>query len=333
MNKIDLSVVIPVYRSADTLRPLVERLVRVLDDLGREYEIIFVDDGSPDNAWEALCALQGSYAERIVAIQLMRNYGQHNALMCGLRHSRGKYILTMDDDLQHPPEEIPKLLKAIESSEWDLVYGSYDSKKHRAGRNIGSALANVFFKLVFRCSVAFTSFRIIRRELLDSIFSYSLNFTYIDGLLAWNTQRVGQVNVKHDFRSGRSSYSLRKLIVLMLNLFTNFSLLPLQLISLCGVLAASGGFVLSGYYFVHYMLTSDPVPGFASLMITILILGGVQLLSLGIMGEYLGRLHLNVNRKPQYVERQVLVATASRKNVNHPRRSRTKEAAAASSES
>jgi undecaprenyl-phosphate 4-deoxy-4-formamido-L-arabinose transferase len=321
MNKIDLSVVIPVYRSADILHTLVGRLLGVLNSLGGNYEIILVDDGSPDHAWEVLSALQQSHPDRVVAIQLMRNYGQHNALMCGLRHSRGTYILTMDDDLQHPPEEIPKLVEAIEANGWDLVYAIYDHKKHRTGRNIGSALANSFFKLVFKSRIGFTSFRIIRRELLDSIFSYSLNFTYVDGLLAWNTQRVGQVVVEHHTRlSGGSSYSLRKLGVLTLNLLTNFSLLPLQVVSLCGVLASSGGFALGIYYLIHYLVTANAVPGFASLMITILVLGGIQLLSLGIMGEYLGRLHLNVNRKPQYVERHVLAAHACGNSDNTSKR-------------
>ncbi len=315
METIDLSVVIPVYRSAKTLNALVERLLRVLRDSGKHYEIIFVDDGSPDNAWEVLCALQRSYPEYVVAIQLMRNYGQHNALMCGFRHTRGKYIITMDDDLQHPPEEIPNLLEAIETKGFDLVYGSYNRKKHRAGRNISSTLINGFFKLVFQCRVAVTSFRIIRRELLESFFSYSLNFTYIDGLLAWNTQRIGQITVEHHPRvNGSSSYSLGKLLVLALNLFTNFSLLPLQLVSVWGFLTAAVGLVLGCYYLIYSLVSKEVVPGYASTIIAILVLGGVQLLSLGIIGEYLGRLHLNVNRKPQYVERHVLMDKGLQEN-------------------
>jgi undecaprenyl-phosphate 4-deoxy-4-formamido-L-arabinose transferase len=172
---------------------------------------------------------------------------------------------------------------------------------------MGSALVISFFKIVFQCSIAGTSFRIIRRELVESTFSYSLNFTYVDGLLAWNTQRVGHVLVEHHSRSrGRSGYSLGKLLVLALNLFTNFSLLPLQLVSVCGFLVATGGFSVGFYYLMQYMLSNIAVPGYASTIITVLVLGGIQLLSLGIMGEYLGRLHLNVNCKPQYVERCVL---------------------------
>lgn len=307
----DLSVVIPVYRSARTLPELLSRLLRVLDATGLRYEIILVDDGSPDNSWQIMTNLQANHA-CIVAIQLMRNYGQHNALMCGFRHSRGQYVVTMDDDLQNPPEEIPKLLDAIRANGLDLVYGCHSAKNHRAWRNLGSWLVNSFYRIAFKSSLTVTSFRIIRRELLESIFSYSLNFTFVDGLLAWNTQRAGEVIVEHHRRSvGRSGYSLRTAALLAFNLFTNFSLLPLQLVSVSGFLAAGGGFAIGCYYLSQYLFSNIAVPGYASTIIAVLTLGGTQLLALGIMGEYLGRLHLNVNRKPQYVERRVL-------DMNHP---------------
>ncbi len=306
----DLSIVIPVYRSAATLQTLTKRLMAVLDGMGMRYEIIFVDDGSPDDSWEVLQRIHATFPELIVVVQLMRNFGQHNALMCGFRHCRGRYIVTMDDDLQNPPEEIPTLLKAIQMQDLDLVYGSYGSKKHNSWRNVGSRVVNIFFRLVFRTSVTVTSFRVIRRSLLETIFSYNLNYTFIDGLLAWNTQRIAEVPVEHHPRAdGRSGYSLAKLVTLAFNLFTNFSLLPLQVVSGLGVIAALSGFVLGVYFLILHYLTQITVPGYASLIVTILVLGGIQLLSLGVMGEYLGRLHLNVNRKPQYSERNVLAAS------------------------
>src|SRR5262249_22744726 len=148
-------------------------------------------------SWKVLEDLQNAHPTHVTAIQLMRNYGQHNALMCGFRHTKGKWIVTMDDDLQHPPEELPKLLAAMASGELDLVYGSYDAKKDNPWRNVSSGLVNLFYRLVFHNPVTITSFRIIRRQLLESILSYSLNFTFVDGLLAWNTQRIGQVTVEH----------------------------------------------------------------------------------------------------------------------------------------
>jgi polyisoprenyl-phosphate glycosyltransferase len=304
---LDLSVVIPVYRSAATLRLLVERLLPALRGIAPRHEVIFVEDGGPDDSWRVLTQLQAEHSESIVAIQLMRNFGQHNALMCGLRHARGRFVATMDDDLQNPPEEIAKLLKTIEEGNFDLVYGRYSEKKHKLWRNLGSRTITAFYRWVFHSTVPITSFRIIRREVVSSILSYDLNFTFIDGLLAWNTSRIGGVFVDHAPRSeGRSGYSLWKLVTLSLNLFTNFSLLPLQLVSAFGLCVAVGGTLIGFYYLLFFLLGRIDVPGYASTIVAILMLGGCQLVALGIMGEYLGRLHLNVNRKPQYTERQVL---------------------------
>jgi glycosyltransferase involved in cell wall biosynthesis len=307
MTRIDLSVVIPVYRSGSTLVALTQQLLAVLGRLDLSHEVVFVDDGSPDDSWQVLRELQAEHPDRIVAVQLMRNFGQHNALMCGFRHASGSYVITMDDDLQNPPEEIPKLLAAIQAGGFDLVYGTIGDKKHSSWRNAGSAVVNAFYRITFRTTVTITSFRIIRRELLNCILSYDLNFTFIDGLLAWNTQRIGEVLVEHHRRGvGHSGYNPFKLLSLAFNLFTNFSLLPLQLISLCGFASAASGLLLALVYLFLSLSNRISWPGYASTIITILVLGGIQLLALGVMGEYLGRLHINVNRKPQYVERQVV---------------------------
>jgi undecaprenyl-phosphate 4-deoxy-4-formamido-L-arabinose transferase len=306
---VDVSVVIPVYRSCETLRDMARRLRDVLDAAGTSYEIVFVDDASPDNSWNVLLEIQRENADRVVLVQLMRNFGQHNALMCGFRQSRGRFVVTMDDDLQNPPEEIPRLLAAMEGTGDDLVYGVPNQKKHHLLRNAGSMLVTVFYRRVFRSKVQPTSFRIMRRELVDAILSYDLNYTFIDGLLAWNTQRTSEVVVEHHARkSGRSGYTLTKLLVLAFNLFTNFSLLPLQAVSLLGFIAATAGLLASAYYLVAYFAAAISVSGYASTIVAILILGGVQLLALGVMGEYLGRLHMNVNRKPQFTVRTVVSA-------------------------
>jgi undecaprenyl-phosphate 4-deoxy-4-formamido-L-arabinose transferase len=311
----DLSLVIPVYRSPNTLGLLLDRVRAVLAPLGRSWEIIFVDDSGPDpRAWDVLEGLQADDPEHVVAIQLMRNFGQHNALMCGLHHAHGRFVVTMDDDLQNPPEEIPRLLEAIETQGLDLVYGTIaDGKKHGKFRNLGSWAITKFGQMVFQSNVKGSSYRIMRLQLVKCILTYDLNFTFIDGLLAWNTQRVGQVTVKHHPRAvGRSTYSLSKLLVLTFNMITNFSLLPLQLISACGFLAAAAGLAVAFYYLVHYFFAQIAVPGYASTIIAILVLGGIQLLALGMMGEYIGRLHQNVSRKPQYVVRHVVASAALR---------------------
>ncbi|MDA0834043.1 MAG: glycosyltransferase family 2 protein [Planctomycetota bacterium] len=313
---VDISIVVPVYRSEKSLPTLIERLNSVLQTLGRTYEIILVDDGSPDDSFRVMQDLQARQPDVITIVQLMRNYGQHNTLMCGFRHVRGRYVVTLDDDLQNPPEEIPRLLDAIETQELDLVYGCPETKRHESWRNAGSALINVFFRTVYKLPVRVTPFRIMRRQLVDSILPYALNFTYVDGLLCWNTQRVGQVVVDHHARSqGRSGYSFGKLMVLALNLFTNFSLLPLQLVSAIGLVASLFGLMTAVFYLYLYLFGQITVPGYASTIVAILVLGGLQLLSLGLIGEYLGRLHLNVNKKPQYTERQVTSAVRSTQEI------------------
>jgi polyisoprenyl-phosphate glycosyltransferase len=306
-SELDLSVVVPVYRSAETLRQLTDALLPVLKATAPRHEIVFVEDGSPDESWRVLSELQAEHPESIVAVQLMRNFGQHNALMCGFRHARGRFVVTLDDDLQNPPAEIPRLLQAAREGNYDVVYGQYVDKKHTMWRNFGSWVVNGFYRLALGSHVAFTSFRVIRSEAIAAILSYDLNFTFVDGLLAWNTNRIGGVAVEHaPRREGRSGYSLWRLVTLALNLFTNFSLLPLQLVSVLGLCVALGGASIGFYYLISFLLGHIEVPGYASTIVAVLMLGGCQLLALGIMGEYLGRLHLNVNRKPQYSERQVL---------------------------
>ena len=302
----ELSIVVPVYNSANSIPELLDRLTRAVGALTDRFEIILVEDGSPDESWAAIEAVRDRYAKNLVAVQLMRNFGQHNALMCGLGVARGDYIVTMDDDLQNPPEEIGKLLQRIRQGDLDLVYGVASSRGHAAWRNLGAAVIWNFYRTVFGNPITPTPFRIMRAQLSRSILSYNLNFTYLDGLLAWCTKRIGAVEVEHHARAqGRSGYSISQLMGLALNLYTNFSLLPLRLVSGVGFLAAISGFLTGAYYLIQHLFSNITVPGFASTIVAILILGGIQLLALGVIGEYLGRLHLNVNRKPQYIVRRI----------------------------
>ncbi len=316
---LDLSVVVPVYNSSATLPALLERLTTVLEGITPRYEIILVDDDSRDDSWGVMQSLTEIYDKHLVSVQLMRNYGQHNTLMCGLGLARGAYVVTMDDDLQNPPKEIPKMLDHIRLEGLDLVYGCPDNRSHAAWRNLGASVVWRFYRTVFRNPVTPTPFRIMRRQLARSVLFYELNFTYLDGLLAWCTSRIGSVTVEHHARSqGRSGYSVSKLLGLALNLYTNFSLIPLQAVSALGFATASTGFLVGLYYLVQFLISNIVVPGYASTIIAILLLGGAQLLALGVIGEYLGRLHLNVNRKPQYVIRQVTrSATLSSTGPDH----------------
>lgn len=304
--ELDLSIVVPVYNSVSTLGMLLERLTKTIEAITQSYEMILIDDGSRDDSWAVIQSLRANYGDHLVAVQLMRNYGQHNALMCGLGVARGAYVVTMDDDLQNPPEEIPKLLAHIKRHGLDLVYGCPSNRNHAAWRNLGSSIVWHFYRTVFRNPVTPTPFRIMRHQLAHSVMFYDLNFTYLDGLLAWCTSRIAGVEVEHHARAqGNSGYSLGKLLGLALNLYTNFSLIPLQMVSGLGFVTAMSGFLVGLYYLFQFFASNIAVPGFASTIIAILILGGAQLLALGVIGEYLGRLHLNVNRKPQYVIRNM----------------------------
>lgn len=304
----DLSIVIPVYGGKRSIREIVDRIVQ-LYARDRRIEIVLVDDAGPDDPWQELVRLQRDYPEHVTIIQLMRNFGQHNAVMCGLRHARGNYIVTMDDDGQHPPEEIGRLIRGLEETGADIVYGIPRRRGHARWRNVGSAIVTAFYRLVFRTRITPSAFRILRREVVASILPYDLNYTYVDGLLAWSTNRIASVEVEHRPRSeGRSGYSLAKLIHLALNLFTNFSYLPLQIVSILGFAVAVFGLGMGTYYVIRYLTGTITVPGYASIIVAILVLGGLQMLALGIIGEYLGRVHLNINRKPQYVVRNIIAA-------------------------
>lgn len=299
-HEIDVSVLVPVYGGVRQLRELCVRTISVLKGRMLVYEIILIDDCGPGNAWTVISELATAHSE-VRGIRLMRNFGQHNALMCGLKHAKGAILVTIDDDLQQEPESIPLLIDRIHETDADLVYGRYQHKRHSRGRNLGSWIVSRFYRLVFSSPVAPTSFRAFRHELGSAIQRYDLNFTYLDGLLAWNTQRVDAVQVPHHKRmEGCSGYSIRKLLSLAFNMFTNFSLLPLQLATAVGFFAATGGLLAAGWYLVQSVLSKIEVPGYASIIISVMVLGGLQLLALGMIGEYVGRIHMNLNRKPQY---------------------------------
>jgi glycosyltransferase involved in cell wall biosynthesis len=316
LDSLKCTVIIPVYGDGRYLTELVRRLDSAFQSLGwQEPEVILVDDCGSPQSWQVIQFICANRPNSL-GIELMRNFGQHNALMCGFHHAHGDVVVTMDDDLQHAPESVPDLVRTLHMQSMDLVYGAYDEKKHAKGRNLGSFVVNWFYRRVFGLPIAVTSFRAIDRKLVKAILRYDLNFTFIDGLLAWNTRKISTTAVPHHPRAdGKSSYSLAKLITLAMNMFTNFSLLPLQVVSFLGLLAAAGGIGLGFVYLLLAIFSKIAVPGYASTIIAVLILGGLQLLSLGIMGEYIGRLHLNVNRKPQFTIRS-LVESISNKQSN-----------------
>jgi glycosyltransferase involved in cell wall biosynthesis len=300
-----LSIVIPVYNGANS----VPALIAALEDLSiiGGHEIVLVNDGSADNSLAVCQEIVGKARVPMTLVNLARNYGEHNAVLTGLRYASGEHIITMDDDLQNPPQEVQRLLTFAQRSGKQVVYTYFDEKNHAAWRNLASRFANLVAGFVldrppglylssFRCMTAFVAREITR---------YEGPFPYIDGLILQVTGDIGQFLVRHLPRAtGTSNYTMRRLLRLWMNMFVNFSVMPLRISTLTGF-ALSGLGALGVAVAVSEALISSPPPGWASLMAAVLLLSGVQLLILGIVGEYLGRLYLTVNRKPQSVINEV----------------------------
>lgn len=299
-----VSVVIPAYNSEQSLRPLVERLQPVLRQVAGESEIILVNDGSRDGTWEQIRTLAEQH-ERIVGINLMRNYGQHNALLCGIRAARYDVVVTLDDDLQHPPEEIPKLLDRLERG-CDVVYGRPEIEPHGIWRNLSSRITKWALQSAMGAETARQTgaFRALRTQLRDAFADYRSSFVSIDVLLTWSTKRFAAVKVRHDPRTlGTSNYTFGMLLTHALNMMTGFSTLPLQIASMMGFALTAFGLIVLVYVVGRYLLADGSVPGFPFLASIIAIFSGAQLFCLGIIGEYLARMHFRMMERPTYVLR------------------------------
>ena len=300
-----ISVVVPVYNSEHSLTPLVERLKGVLASHATRLEIIMVNDASRDGSWGVVEKLASEHAE-VRGISLLRNYGQHNALLCGIRAATGEIIVTIDDDLQHPPEEILLLLDRLAAGA-DVVYGTPQRESHGLWRDLASQITKIVLQEAMGAEVArdVSAFRVFRAQLRDAFSTYSNPSVSVDVLLTWATTRFAAVRVRHEPRTiGVSNYTFRKLLRHALNMMTGFSTRPLQLASLIGF-----GFTLFGlgvlvYVIGRYLIQGGSVPGFPFLASVIAIFSGAQLFALGIIGEYLARMHLRMMDRPTYAVRE-----------------------------
>ncbi len=309
-----LTIVVPVYRGAATVGLLVDALSRLRPEGG--MEVILVNDGSPDNSAEACRAAQASTQMQVVYVEHTRNFGEHNAVMSGLRLARGTYVITMDDDLQNPPEEVVKLYDHARNGGWDVVYTRYASKKHAVWRNLGSMFANQVadWLLDKPKGLYLSSFRCMSHMVVQSVTGYHGPYPYVDGLIMQVTQRIDSIEVLHLPRAeGRSNYTIARLVRLWLNLATSFSLAPLRLAIFAGVGMALLGTIGAVATIVEALTTHATPSGWASTMTVLLLVAGVQSIILGVMGEYLGRTFLSANGKPQgtvrLIERQTEGAT------------------------
>lgn len=299
-----VSFVIPCYRSAATIEQVINDIVETMVAGMRDYEIICVNDGSQDDTLLVLerCAENNSYVK---VINLTKNFGQHNALMAGLRESQGSIVVCLDDDGQTPPSSCLQLIEPLEEDmSIDVVYARYPAKQHSRFRNFGSQLAALMGHSMLGTpkGIEVNSYFACRRVIVDEIGKYESPYTFIPGLIMRTTRSIINVDVDHHEREvGKSGYSLRKLVALWLNGFTSFSVKPLRVASLLGFLCALLGFAFGIYVVINKVLNPAIPAGYSSIVAIVLFIGGMIMIMLGLLGEYVGRSYISINRAPQYV--------------------------------
>ena len=305
-RSMEISAIVPVYRSASTLPELYRRLTDALDDIANRYEIILVEDCGGDASWDVIEGM-AEQDDRVRGIRMSRNYGQHNALLCGIRAAKYGIVVTLDDDLQNPPEEIAKLV-AVLGEGADVVYGTPEIEQHGFLRAQGSRITKLALQSAMGAETArnVSAFRVFRTRIRDAFAIYRGPYVSIDVLLTWGTTRFSHVAVRHEPRQvGASNYTFRKLVTHAFNMMTGFSTLPLQVASLIGFLFTLFGFGILVYVLISYLTNGSVVPGFAFLASLIAIFSGAQLFALGIIGEYLARMHFRSMDRPTYLVREM----------------------------
>ncbi|MEN3370320.1 MAG: hypothetical protein V7609_2463 [Verrucomicrobiota bacterium] len=307
-----LSIVIPLFNAALTLPALHQELSAL--EVSGGLELILVNDGSTDETEAVALKLTRESKMPVTFLSLSRNFGEHNAVLAGLRAVSGRYVVTMDDDLQNPPSEALKLLATAEAEKRDVVFAIYDRKEHNWWRNAGSRLTNLIADYVVEKprKLYLSSFRCMSRFVADEVAKSRTPYPYIDGLIFQVTQNAGAVRVLHVERTaGSSGYNIRKLVRLWISMLVNVSILPLRLMTFAGMLTSALGFLAVIEVVLEHMVRKTPT-GWSSLMAAMLLLSGTQLLLLGILGEYVGRIYLGISEKPQSVVRERITSSSYR---------------------
>lgn len=301
-----ISFVIPCYRSEHTLPHVVAEIQDKMNTLAQyEYDIFLVNDCSPDNTWETIQKLCEEY-ENIKGIGFAKNFGQHAALMAGLRYSDGDYVVCLDDDGQTPADEVDKLLAKLEEG-FDAVYAKYEHKQHTAFRNLGSKVNELMLRMMLNkpADLYISSYFAVKRFVVEDMIRYENSYPYVIGLVLRATKNIANVAVNHREREeGASGYTLKKLLSLWFNGFTAFSVKPLRIATTLGGVSAIAGILYGVYTVIKKFVNPDVPMGFSALMSAVVVFGGMTLLMLGLIGEYIGRIYISLNNSPQYVIRE-----------------------------
>ncbi len=316
----ELSIVVPVYRSAECLPELARRVRESLGDRFRSYELILVNDASPDNSWAVITSLISSQPF-IVGLNLRKNVGQDNAIMAGLHHASGQAVVIMDDDLQHDPADIPALHQALADGS-DIAYAAFDEKRQALWKNLGSWFNDRVARVVLGKpkDVYLSPYKAIRREVVDEIVKYDGPFTYVDGIIFNITSHITQVPARHHTRfAGRSNYNLLRSIRVWLKLATGFSVIPLRIATIIGGAISLLSFLMASFFIIQALVLDRIPEGYPSLIVTLFFLGGIQLMGLGAVGEYVGRIFLTQNRTPQFTVKTVVRHAVRSDTVDVPR--------------
>lgn len=303
-----VSYVIPCYRSEKTLPKVIEEIIQTMKTLPQyEFEIILVNDSSPDGTRETIRTLCNQY-RNVKGIDLAKNFGQHAALMAGMRFTRGDIVVCMDDDGQTPADEVGKLLGKLEEG-YDAVYASYGKKKHSLFRNFGSKINELMTRVMLGKpkTLAVTSYFAVKRFVVEEMIRYEHSYPYVIGLVLRSTKNITNVEVLHRAREeGTSGYTLKKLLSLWFNGFTAFSIIPLRVATVIGSLFAFSGFAYGIYTIIKKLVLVNVEAGFSALMSVLVFMGGMIMLMLGMIGEYVGRMYICMNCSPQYVIREMM---------------------------
>ena len=296
-----IAIVIPVFNSSRSLTELTSRLIQVFDGLEEEFELIFVDDASQDNSWEVLKQMKSDNAQySIKLVRLARNFGQHNATVCGFSYCTGDAVITMDDDLQHPPEEIPKLLEYYKKHRTEVIYGSSSSGHSPVKMMMGKMMKFAARRLENTTGFG-SSFRLIDKRVVNQLKELNTHFVFVDHLLQWHTNDINIIKVEHHKRKhGRSNYSSCRLLSMLGGITVFYSTFLLRLMVFVGGMGALMSFLFGLFFIIKKVFFNTPVEGFTSIITAILFSTGLILLSLGIIGQYIGEIYTTMNRKPLY---------------------------------